>query len=277
MAIYVLGDIQGCFGPLERLLEQLQFNPQQDQIWFAGDLVSRGHQSLETLRWVRQLSLQQAAITVLGNHDISLIAAAYQVIPPHKSLYSLLNAPDFAELIDWLRQQPLLHIDDTTRSVLVHAGIPPLWSLALAEACARHVERELRQPAPRAWLEQIFGNKPARWQHCYTPLEQQRFTVNALTRMRYCYADGKLEFEQKLNPNQVAETHPALYPWFRHPLFQVKDYRILFGHWSTLGYHCEGNTIALDTGCVWGGKLTAVRIDQPLEAIQIPCSDYERS
>ncbi len=277
MAIYALGDLQGCFEPLLRLLDQLKFDPSKDQLWFCGDLVSRGRQSLESLRFVYQLAQANAAITVLGNHDISLIAAAYGISQPHKTVQTLLNAPDCAELIDWLRQQPLLVIDEATATVLVHAGIPPAWNLAVAEACAKQIEYELRQPNPRDWLAQIYGDKPAQWENCITPLEQQRFSVNALTRMRYCYPNGKLDFEQKLSPKAVHDIYPNLIPWFNHPARKVLDYKILFGHWSTLGFQHIHNTYALDSGCVWGGRLSALRLDTGLpKVIQVNCNDYER-
>lgn len=277
MAIYALGDIQGCFEPLKRLLDRMKFDPSVDQLWFCGDLVSRGRHSLETLRFVYQLAQSKAALTVLGNHDISLIAAYYGLITPHKTLLTLLDAPDSSELIEWLRRQPLLISNETYKAVLVHAGIPPLWSLALAETCAKQIEYELRQTHPKAWLEQIYGDKPTRWENSLTPIEQQRFTVNALTRMRYCYPNGKLDFEQKLSPKVVKNTYPSLIPWYNHPLRNALDYKILFGHWSTLGYQQVNNTFALDSGCVWGGRLSALRLDTSVPSIiQVSCDDYER-
>lgn len=278
MTTYVIGDIQGCYSPLQRLLDKLHFDPTHDQLWFAGDLVSRGRESLETLRFVRTLQQQGAALAVLGNHDISLIAAAHQIIPPHKSLHALLEAPDSSELIDWLRHLPLLHVDTRRQAILVHAGIPPVWDLATAIQCAQEAEQALRQDEPRAWLQQIYGDEPAHWRLQAAAIDRQRYTINALTRMRYCYADGKLEFAQKLDPIAVQQKQPELLPWFRVPQRQHIQETIYFGHWSTLNYRREANVVSLDSGCVWGNQLTAVDIDADpcAPAIQITCTDYER-
>ena len=275
MGIYVIGDIQGCYEPLRRLLDKLRFDPKLDQVWFAGDLVNRGKHSLETLRFVHSLAVENAALSVLGNHDISLIAAAYGIMEPHKSLRKLLDAPDCSELIDWLRYCPLLHVDPIKQAILVHAGISPAWDLDTAQACARALEEALRQSQPQAWLKQAYGNRPALWQDCQTKEDQERYSLNAFTRMRFCYPDGSLEFQQKLNPTEVAESQPELIPWFLHPKRLPIPYTILFGHWSTLGYHQDHNVIALDTGCVWGGSLTALNIDTK-NTIGQACNDYER-
>ena len=267
MGTYVIGDLQGCYEPLRRLLDKIRFDPQYDQLWFTGDLVSRGKHSLETLRFVRSLSLEHAALSVLGNHDISLIAAAYGLLEPHKTLRKLLDAPDLFELVDWLRQCPFMHLDTDKQTVLVHAGISPEWDLALAQQQASRLEQALRQAHPETWLATAYGNKPAAWHDCQTPADQNRYSLNAFTRMRFCYPDASLEFQQKLNPIEV--------PWFRHPKRLPIPYTILFGHWSTLGYHQEHNVIALDTGCVWGGHLTALNIDTK-NRIGQACHDYER-
>ncbi|PIE00990.1 MAG: diadenosine tetraphosphatase [Thiothrix nivea] len=275
MATYVIGDLQGCFTPLLRLLDRLKFDPAFDRLWFAGDLVSRGQQSLQTLRFAKTLG--HSSISVLGNHDISLIAAAFGIIPLHKSLRTLYNAPDFAELLDWLRHRPLLHTDDQLNAVMVHAGIPPEWDLTTAQQCAREVEQQLQAKNPAHWLESLYGDQPSRWDPKAPAQHRQRFTVNALTRMRYCTADHHLELKQKLSPRAVAKTHPKLYPWFRHPKRRKITQTIYFGHWSTLGYHQEGNIMALDSGCVWGGRMTAVRIDSHKKTrYQVACTEYGR-
>jgi len=277
MATFVVGDIQGCFTPLHRLLQQVKFDPAFDQLWLAGDLVSRGKHSLQTLRYAK--SLGSACVSVLGNHDISLIAAAYGVFSPHKSLQALFDAPDFAELLTWLKQQPLLHHDPTLNTVMVHAGISPVWDLPTAKACAKEVESHLRQDAPAAWLEAIYGNHPDHWKpKTMKPLERQRYIINAFTRMRFCRPDGSLEFKQKLTPEAVKADHPNLTPWFKHPQRKKIAETICFGHWSTLGYYHKHNVIALDTGCVWGGKITAVRIDnEKKRKYQVACTEYGRS
>lgn len=275
MGTYLIGDIQGCYEPLRRLLDKIRFDPKQDQLWFAGDLVNRGKHSLETLRFVRSLALENAALSVLGNHDISLIAAVYGLLEPHKSLRKLLDAPDLFELIDWLRQRPFMHVDEAKQAILVHAGISPEWDLANAQTQARRLEQALQQENPKAWLELAYGNKPTAWRACHTQEEQDRYSLNAFTRMRYCLPDASLEFQQKLNPNLVSQSQTELIPWFRHPSRLLIPYTICFGHWSTLGYYQEHNIIALDTGCVWGGTLTALNIDTK-NSIGQTCHEYER-
>ena len=277
MATYVVGDLQGCFIPLKQLLDQVKFDPAFDRLWLAGDLVSRGKHSLQTLRFAK--SLGPSCISVLGNHDISLIAAAYGSFSPHPSLRALFDAHDFAELIAWLRQRPLLHYDSSLNVVMVHAGISPAWNLETAQQCAREVESCLQQVNPLNWLQGIYGNKPNNWQpeHFKNTLERQRYIINAFTRMRFCRLDGSLEFKQKLSPQQVKHTQPDLIPWFKYPQRQPIDATICFGHWSTLGYYHNDDVIALDTGCVWGGCLTAVRIDKAKRRkYQVSCTDYGR-
>ncbi|CAA6800001.1 MAG: Bis(5'-nucleosyl)-tetraphosphatase, symmetrical (EC [uncultured Thiotrichaceae bacterium] len=275
MATYVVGDLQGCFSPLMRLMDQLKFDPAFDRVWFAGDLVSRGPQSLQTLRYAK--SLGQSSISVLGNHDISLIAAAHGVITPHKSLTPLLNAPDFAELLDWVSHRPLLHTDETLNAVMVHAGIPPAWNLETAQACARDAETQLQKTNPGQWLTAIYNDKSTEWNPKANAIDRQCYTVNALTRMRYCNSQGRLELKQKQSPETVCVSHPELIPWFRHPRRQKISHAIYFGHWSTLGYHHQNNVTALDTGCVWGGKITAIRIDSDKKTrYQVTCTEYGR-
>lgn len=275
MGIYVIGDIQGCYEPLRRLLDKIRFDPKYDQLWFAGDLVSRGKHSLETLRFVHSLSLENAAISVLGNHDISLIASAYGLMEPHKSLRKLIDAPDLSELLTWLKSCPLMHVDADRQAILVHAGISPEWDLGTAQTQAQALTQALQAENPKAWLASAYGNQPADWQSCVTAADKDRYSLNAFTRMRFCYPKGSLEFQQKLNPSEVSQSQPELIPWFRYPKRIPIPYTILFGHWSTLGYHQEYNVIALDTGCVWGGTLTALNIDTK-NTIGQACHDYER-
>ena len=277
MATYVIGDLQGCFTPLQRLLDQLKFDPAFDRLWLAGDLVNRGKHSLQTLRFTK--SLGQSCISVLGNHDISLIAAAYGAFAPHSSLQALFDAPDFADLVEWLRQRPLLHYDATLNTVMVHAGISPKWTLETAQQCAREAESCLRQAEPQDWLKQVYGNKPDRWEFAEfdNALARQRYIINAFTRMRFCHTDGSLEFKQKLAPEQVTPQYPDLVPWFQHPQRQNIEATICFGHWSTLGYYQGDGVIALDTGCVWGGYLSAVRIEKGKKRkYQVACTEYGR-
>lgn len=276
MATYAIGDVQGCYDPLMRLLDKLDFDPAKDTLWFAGDLVNRGRQSLQTLRFVH--SLGNAAITVLGNHDISLISAFHGLRKPHKSLKELTNAPDYAELVAWLTRQPLLHIDKELGYVICHAGICPQWDLATAKACAREVEKELQSPAISQWLAQVYGDQPDQWSSNHARIDRHRYIINAFTRMRYCRPDGSLEFHEKgspvNNPN-ISNLSAELIPWFKYPTRKPISQTILFGHWSTLGYYQGNQVIALDTGCIWGGQLSALRIDsKDQELIYIQCNDY---
>jgi bis(5'-nucleosyl)-tetraphosphatase (symmetrical) len=276
MATYAIGDLQGCYDPLMRLLEKLNFNPADDTLWFAGDLVNRGKQSLETLRLIR--SLGKAAISVLGNHDISLLAAFHGLRKPHKSLKKLVEAHDYPELIQWLAQCPIMHTDPRLGYTLVHAGIPPQWSLAMAEQYAREIEQELVKPDRSNWLAQVYGDQPDYWSPRHSQMDKHRYILNAFTRMRYCRVDGSFDFDAKGKPaekDEITDTSVKLIPWFAYPNRQSLGVTVLFGHWSTLGYYDGNQVIALDTGCVWGGQLSAIRIDtNKPQLICIECDDY---
>lgn len=269
MAIYAIGDVQGCYEPLQRLLKKINFRPKKDQLWFVGDLVNRGPQSLETLRFIK--SLGKSAITVLGNHDLHLIAmATNSTTKEHQSLRPILEAPDCDELIDWLRHRPLLHYDKKLDTALVHAGIPPGWKIKTALKRAREVEAVLQQGDYRKFLKSMYGNKPDQWSKALQGNERLRFIINAYTRMRYCDMDGRLDYDHKLAPGTQPQ---GLYPWFNLPRKKSFSTRIVFGHWSTLGYMQKKNFIALDTGCVWKGKLTAVRLDiEKPDMVSVKCS-----
>lgn len=271
MAIYAIGDLQGCLPALELLLKKIQFTPERDQLWFAGDLVSRGTHSLETLRFIR--SLGDRAQCILGNHDISLIAAYYGLLKPHKTLKAVLATHDADDLIDWLRHQPLMHTSAPLNTVMVHAGISPRWHIEDAQHYAREVETELRNTSPQSWLKAVYGNKPNDWSTKDHRLDRHRYILNSFTRIRYLHQDGSLEFKQKLHPDTTKEKDPALTPWFNYQQAVPLSHRVVFGHWSTLGYHQTDKVIALDTGCVWGGYLTAVRLDTPEpQPVHIECS-----
>lgn len=276
MSIYVVGDLQGCYEPFIRLLTEVNFDPAVDQLWLVGDLVNRGKQSLESLRLVRSLGKQ--AITVLGNHDISLITAFYGLRKLHKSLKPLSEAYDYAELVEWLAQQPILHVDTTLGYALAHAGIAPQWDLTTALSCANEVQQQLKSPLREFWLAQVYGDQPDYWDAQHATVDRHRYILNVFTRMRYCRTDGSLELETKDSPSVVAKNteHTAkLIPWFDYPTRQPLGVTVLFGHWSTLGYYVGNQVIALDTGCVWGGRLSALRIDtNNLKLISIPCDDY---
>jgi bis(5'-nucleosyl)-tetraphosphatase (symmetrical) len=273
MAIYAIGDVQGCFDELMTLLDNIQFNPQQDTLWFAGDLVNRGHQSLQVLRYVK--SLDDRAITVLGNHDLHLLAVYAGVKKTRsKDLKAVLAAEDCEELIHWLRTRPLLHHDDNLGYTLVHAGLAPQWDLDLAKRCANELEAVLGSDQCFAFLQNMYGDKPRKWKENLEGWERLRFICNSFTRIRYCKnKSGKLAMDEKGSPIKRADD---LVPWFEVEDRQNQDLNILFGHWSTLGAHHSTGLHCLDTGCVWGGKLTALRIDiEPPTYMAINCAGVQ--
>ncbi|MBZ0072134.1 MAG: symmetrical bis(5'-nucleosyl)-tetraphosphatase [Thiohalobacteraceae bacterium] len=268
MAVYAIGDVQGCLHELDRLLTELHFDPARDRLWFAGDLVNRGPRSLETLRFVRGLGA--AATTVLGNHDLHLLAVACDPARarPKDTLHPILDAPDRTELLDWLRRQPLLHHDATLGYTLIHAGLPPQWDLGLAQDCAREVEAALRGDDYAAYLTQMYGNEPDRWTDDLQGQERLRFITNCFTRLRYCDADGRLGLAFKGAPG----SQPAGWlPWFEIPQRRSRSLRIVFGHWSTLGPRDDPGIFPLDSGCLWGGQLTALRLDGVPRWTRVPC------
>ncbi len=268
MATYAVGDLQGCYKSLRRLLNKISFSPDCDRLWLAGDLVSRGHRSLEVLRYVKDLG--DSAVCVLGNHDISLIAAHYGVIKPHESLKAVMKADDREELIDWLRHRPMLHFDHELGYCMAHAGIYPHWSWLQAQQCASEVEVPLRGATVQRWLEQVYGDEPTQWNNDLQSYERHRFIVNAFTRMRGCNPDGSLNFTIKGTSKDHQQN--GLYPWFRLPTRSLLPYKVVFGHWSALGYRNDNQIISLDTGCVWGRKLTAVCLDDDIiQPIQVAC------
>lgn len=270
MPRYAIGDIQGCLAPLQSLLARLDFSADRDQLLLAGDLVNRGPHSLQVLRFVR--SLGAAARTVLGNHDLHLLAlhhVAGRRPRAGDTLDEVLEAPDREMLLDWLLQQPLAIDDAQHGELLVHAGVIPQWSRASLLENARAAEIALRNDPP-AFLAAMYGNQPARWEDALAPMDRHRFTVNVLTRLRYCQADGRIDLALKGAPGTQAG--PWL-PWFAHEHRQLRDRRIICGHWSTLGLVNRTDLLALDTGCVWGGALTAVNLDDPDAApVQERCS-----
>jgi len=258
MALYAIGDVQGCYEELQRLLEQIQFQPGTDQLWFVGDLVNRGPASLEVLRLVK--SLGSRAVTVLGNHDLHLLAVAAGVHPPAPpdTLQAVLDAPDRTELLDWLRHRPLLHHDIASGYTLIHAGLPPQWDLDQASACARELERVLHSAQYSQFLRHMYGDRPACWSPGLAGWERLRFISNCFTRLRYCRSDGSLMLAAKGAPGQQ---QGGCQPWFALPQRASATMKIVFGHWSTLGRYSQPGIDALDSGCVWGGALTALRLD----------------
>ncbi len=260
MATWAIGDIQGCHDELASLIDRIAYDPARDTLWFCGDLVNRGGQSLSVLRLVR--SLNERTVVVLGNHDLSLLAIAerseQEQARVNPELREVLFAPDRNELLDWLRRRPLLHADRTLGYLLVHAGLAPGWDVAAAEGVAREIETRLRADDYRRLLKQMFGNKPDAWSPKLRGIERLRAGINVFTRLRYCDVRGRIAFNEKGIPGTQ---RPGLYPWFEVPGQAKRDLRIICGHWSTLGHFVGLGVHAIDTGCVWGGALTAMRID----------------
>ncbi len=258
MAVWAIGDIQGCAQSFDALLEQIAFNAQSDQLWIAGDLVNRGPDSAGVLR--RIISLGTAARCILGNHDLSLLALDQGFIQPHRkdTFNSVLDAPDRQHLIAFLRQQPLVQYCATLDTLMVHAGILPVWDVVTAQALSDEINDVLGSDLYLPFLEHMFGNTPNQWHDQLVGIERWRCIVNIMTRMRLLSSEQKIDFKYKDNPKKA----PAkLAPWFSYP--RQSTTRIIYGHWASLGYHEYANTICLDTGCVWGNSLTALRLDQP--------------
>ncbi len=248
--------------PLEEMLDTLRFEPGRDRLWLTGDLVNRGRHSLETLRLIKGLG--DSAVTVLGNHDLHLLAVAAGVKPhrPGDTMQAILRAPDRDELIDWLRHRPLVHCDkgaeSGAKSLLVHAGVYPGWRRREVVALAAEIEERLRGDQCQKFLAHMYGGSPTRWNPRMSRWQRARFITNVLTRIRYCNQRGALDFTCKGQPGSQPR---RLLPWFQHPAMKCKNWRIVFGHWSALGFFQRGNIIGLDSGCVWGGALTAIRLD----------------
>ncbi len=267
MTCYAIGDVQGCYDELRKLLDKLEYDPAEDCIWLCGDLVNRGPKSLEVLRFVK--SLGRSAISVLGNHDLHLLANAYGNGKHREdhSLDAVLAAPDATELINWLRRRPLMHSDDHLGAHMIHAGLPPEWDIPTARRRAREVELRLREKDPSDFFAEMYGNKPDRWNDTLQGMERLRFITNCFTRLRYCKPNGKLCLKEK---GPIGSQAADCLPWFRVPKRASAGERILFGHWSTLGYHNENNIWALDSGCLWGGALTALNLKR-YKPVRVDC------
>ena len=260
MALYAVGDLQGCLEPLQCLLQKVNFNPQIDRLWLVGDLVNRGPQSLETLRFL--YGMRQAVTCVLGNHDLHLLAAAHNVerLKKHDTLQEILDAPDRADLLEWLRQQKLMHYDEQRDIALVHAGIAPQWTLKKALKRAAEVEEVLRDDARLPlFLDGMYGNEPACWDGDLHGVTRLRVITNYFTRMRFCTEDGTLDLKSK---EGVDTAPPGYAPWFSWPSRKTRGQKIIFGHWAALEGQCdEPGLHALDSGCVWGGQMTLMDVD----------------
>jgi bis(5'-nucleosyl)-tetraphosphatase (symmetrical) len=268
MAVWAIGDLQGCYGPTQRLLEKIRFDPAQDRLWFCGDLVNRGGESLETLRLVH--SLREHCDVVLGNHDLSLLAISERSPDDQRKvnpdLQRVLFADDHEVLIGWLRRQKLMHIDRTLGFAMVHAGLAPKWTLTLAEARAREVEEKLQGDGFFKLVKNMYGDKPA-WSPKLTGVDRYRAIINVFTRLRYCTPGGRIGFEDKGRPGTQK---PGMYPWFEVPGHAPRELPVVCGHWSTLGLFMGLGIYAIDTGAVWGGKLTAMELGPELRLHQVP-------
>lgn len=267
MSTYAIGDVQGCFLALHGLLEQIGFNAGRDRLWFVGDLVNRGPDSLATLRFVKELG--QAAVCVLGNHDLHLIAVGggHAKLRKDDTLNEVLAAPDRDDLLDWLRRRPLMHVDG--KYALVHAGLLPGWSVPRAIDLAHEVERALRAPNFDRLLAHMYSNEPDHWNEKLTGYARLRVIINAMTRMRVCTSDGAMALRYK---GDAAGVPAGVLPWFAVPGRASQSSCIIFGHWSALGLVLEPNVIGLDTGCLWGRKLSALRLEDR-ELFQFSCRD----
>jgi bis(5'-nucleosyl)-tetraphosphatase (symmetrical) len=265
MATYAIGDVQGCYDELQALLERVGFNRVHDRLWFVGDLVNRGPKSLEVLRFVKELG--EVAIVVLGNHDLHLITQyeGFERKRKDDTFIDVLEAPDAKELVDWLRARPMMHAEGSW--AMVHAGLLPNWSIAKAMSLAKEVEGALAAPDYRDFLKNMYGSKPERWNESLSGWDRLRVIVNAMTRMRFCTTDGVMEF------HSTDKTPPVGYlAW--HKTRKGLEQAIVFGHWSTAGLQLTDRVAGLDTGCVWGGPLTALRLEDRW-LVQVPSPGYQ--
>ncbi len=273
MAVYAIGDVQGCDEELGQLLERLRFKPDRDRLWFVGDLVNRGPRSLQVLRRVRALDAN--AIVVLGNHDLHLLAVARSSrrrLRDGDTLDEVLNAPDRQGLLDWLEALPLFHHDEELGVAMVHAGLVPQWDVAQARGLAAEVEAALREDAASLY-EHMYGDQPDRWSESLEGHDRLRFIVNCMTRMRFCSPDGRVNLKIKGAPDQAKS---PFVPWFAVPERASADVPIVCGHWSTLGVHLKDNVKAIDAGCVWGGALCALRLDAEAAPVTIGCPVHQK-
>lgn len=270
MARYAVGDLQGCFTPLRKLLDRVKFDPGSDQLWSVGDLVNRGPQSLECLRFFAALG--NSARVVLGNHDLHLLAVANDIRPLKRgdTLQSILAAPDCSELFIWLRHQPLLYSDPRGDYTMVHAGLAPQWSVERAQALADEVGAELRSNRYIDFLRGMYGDTPAIWSDDLRGIERWRVITNYLTRMRFCSAAGALDLKSKEGPDRAPE---GFMPWFAVPERKSAGHKLIVGHWaSLLGRAGRSDVVALDTGCVWGQNLTLYNLETQ-QLFQCDCSN----
>jgi bis(5'-nucleosyl)-tetraphosphatase (symmetrical) len=270
MAVYAIGDVQGCDTELGALLGALKYSADRDSLWFVGDLVNRGPDSLQVLRRIRALG--DGATVILGNHDLHLLAVAYGGARRRSddTLDEILTAPDRAMLLEWLQERPLLHEDASLNVCMVHAGLAPQWDLSVARDCAHELEKALRRN-PEKLFGRMYGDQPDLWEESLQGEERLRFIANCFTRLRYVDMEGRLALRAKGSPKKAQGK--SLIPWFEARDARWRGPRIVFGHWSTLGFFRNADVTGLDTGCVWGDRLTALRLDVPdAKPVQVPCA-----
>ena len=273
MAIYAVGDIQGCYHSFQRLLEKIQFDPSHDRLWLVGDLVNRGAGSLPVLRWLFnwQAKYPSSVTVVLGNHDLHALTVAEGLMPPHISdtLQPLMEAPDCDELLHWLRHQRMTHAEGG--HLMVHAGLLPQWDAQFAVTLGQEVEQALQSSEYKTFLSRMYGNQPDRWHDDLEGIDRLRIIVNAMTRLRICSADGVMELRFKGRPENIPEGYM---PWFQVPGRRSADTTVICGHWSALGLYQRDNIHAIDTGCLWGEKLSALRLEDK-QVFQVPCDPQD--
>ncbi len=264
---WAIGDVQGCYKSLRALLEKISFDQKRDKLWFVGDLVNRGEGSLEVLEFLYEI--RDSIVTVLGNHDISLLAAYWGIKRSNPSIEPILNSKDAPRLIEWIQHRPFLHLDYSLNSALVHAGISPEFDLGMAIWHANELAKNLQSKNAKGWLKQMLDGDVKSLNSATSSLDTQRYALGSFTRMRYCYEDGRLDFKQKGAPTQEVYNR-GLKPWFSCKSRKEIELKIIFGHWSTLGLYESKKVLGIDTGCIWGGELTAAGVDD-FQIVQVEC------
>ncbi len=262
--VWAIGDIQGCYKPLKSLLKKIDFNPKQDRLWVAGDVVNRGDGSLETLEYLH--SIKDSIEVVLGNHDITLIAIYYGLKKSNPTVDPIIKSPRAKELIEWLMSARFIHADSSLGYCMSHAGISPSYNLDMAIEASDELHRALNGDT-KEWLKEMFAKDISEYSPTLPPIDRQRYALASFTRMRFCSDDKRFDFRQKGSPSTLPKDKQYLKPWFKVSSRQEVTPKIIFGHWSTLGLYKTTDIYSLDTGCVWGGRLTAIRIDDGSEEV----------
>ena len=268
MTTYAIGDVQGCYSSLLRLLDELHFDPSNDRLWFTGDLINRGPESLKTLRFIR--SLGDNACSVLGNHECHFLAVAFEHKELHQTdtFYDILDAEDSDALVQWVRYQPFLYEDDGLGYCMLHAGVPPQWSMDETRLFARELESHIQGDDINNFLAAMYGNQPDCWDANLKGNDRLRFIINCFTRLRFCDKHGRLNLMEK---GTIGSQTEGLMPWFDVPNRKTILNKIVFGHWSAIGPHQQNNATCLDSGCLWGGSLSALKLDGSNQIISIDC------